>query len=191
MIIVENYNTKPKFFLILFLGFFSLAVCLTNFFDTEIFFTLCAFSLVFVVFISKPIIGLVILILLLPYFGVSISNYQIAGIPGLKLSTLLPIAVFISFYIMFRERVMQKLDRRFSIVFIMFFVIAVLRSMSYIHEYTVLFWKEEYEVIKYLLSHFLKPLLIFLSFITIVRFIKSKKELLIVVNSLVFSIIIL
>ena len=129
------------------------------------------------IILKKPIIGISVLLITLPFVGTSFFSTTINGISGLKISNLLPVMVFILSYLAGEMKHIRKRDAVFFLGIVSLFFIAILRSTQYMPEYTMLFWKEEFTLSKYILSFFIKPLLLFVPFVVIIGYARDQKSI--------------
>lgn len=127
--------------------------------------------------LKKPIIGISALILTLPFVGTTFFQTTIHDIPGLKIANMLPIAVFTLLYLSDEMKNIRKRDAVFFIGVVLLFFVAIIRSIQYMPEYTMLFWKEEFTVAKYILSFFIKPLLLFVPFVVIIGYARDQRSI--------------
>lgn len=127
--------------------------------------------------LKKPIIGISVLILTLPFVGTTFFRTTIHDIPGLKIANMLPIAVFLLLALADEMKNIRKRDLVFFIGVVLLFFVAIVRSIQYMPEYTMEFWQEEFTVTKYILSFFIKPLLLFVPFVVIIGYARDQKSI--------------
>ena len=135
-----------------------------------------AAAAVFLFLIRKPVYGIVLVILATPFSGSAWLDEQIAGIPGAKITNLLVMAAIGFLVISMKPARLHKLDRTFIYGVIILFTIAVFRSTSYIGLTYNMIWQDEYSFGRYILSHLIRPLLIFAPFILIVCYVRSRED---------------
>lgn len=145
-----------------------------------------------ILFLSqKPVYSIIFLILATPFSATQILDTTLAGIPGMKLANLLAISA-VGFLMLGKKP--SKLtgdDKLFIAGLLIIFMTAVFRSVSYIGETYNMIWSDEYSLMKYLLSNLVKPLLVFLPFILISIFVRSRDEIEKIVVSIMLSIVLL
>ncbi|MCX7920934.1 MAG: O-antigen ligase family protein [Clostridia bacterium] len=169
----------------------GIAIALLNAKDPMITVALILGVIVSLYLTKRPLDGLLILLVITPFAGIEILNYQIAGIPGMKLYNLLSAVVIICFVLFRKSQPISGYERVFTYGLIILFIVSIIRSLSYIPEMYSIFFEEEYSLVRYLQSYLLKPLLVFLPFIMIVKFIRSEGEINKVIYSIFTSILLL
>lgn len=180
--------TKQIFFLTLLVAAVIAAV---NFFNPLVSIGI-AIALAFLLFlVRKPVYSIILLILATPFSATEILDTSLAGIPGMKIANILAVAAIILLLMKKKPAKLSKEDRIFIYGLLIIFTVAVLRSVSYIGLTYNMIWTDQYSLTKYLLSHLVKPLLIFLPFILISVFVRSKEEIEKIIISVMLSIILL
>lgn len=151
-----------------------------------------ALTLAMILFLDqKPVYSIVFLVLITPFSTTSLLDTTIAGIPGMKPANLLAIAA-VGFLMLGKKPArLNGDDKAFIFGVLILFTVAVLRSVSYIGETYSMIWSDEYSTMKYLLSNLVKPLLIFLLFILISVFVRSRDDINKILIGMMLSIVLL
>ncbi len=151
-----------------------------------------ALTLAMILFLAqKPVYSIVFLILVTPFSTTSILDTTIAGIPGMKPANLLAIAAVGFLMLGKKPAKLNRDDKIFIFGVLILFTVAVFRSVSYIGETYSMIWSDEYSMMKYLLSNLVKPLLIFLLFILISIFVRSREDIEKILIGMMLSIVLL
>ncbi len=175
----------------------ALAVCaaLASLFlvqmDILLYLLLGATVLVCALVLRAPLAGVAVLLLAVPFVGTTLMRTQVAGIPGLKVGNVLPMAVFVLLLVSGSIRNLRRRDLYFFFGILVLFVIALLRSTAYIGKYTIYIWAEEYSLPRYLLSFLLKPLLLFLPFLVILGVARDDRTIRLITRMFVVSVFLL
>lgn len=125
----------------------------------------------------KPVYGIVLLILTTPFSATKLLDTQLAGIPGMKITNLLAAAAVAFLFLFMKPSRIQQVDKVFISGVIAIFTIAVLRSTSFIGETYSMIWEDQYGLSRYLLSHLIRPLLIFIPFILIITYVRKLEDI--------------
>ncbi len=151
-----------------------------------------ALALALILFlIRKPIYSIIFLILATPFSATALLDTTLAGIPGMKIANILAVAALGFLMLKKKPAVLFPQDRFFIYGMLIIFTVAVLRSTSYIGLTYHMIWTDQYSTLKYLLSNLIKPLLIFLPFILIIIFVRSKEEINRILIGVMLSILLL
>lgn len=182
---------KNKLFVAVCILFIGMAIAILNIKNPFIIIGLVLGGIICINSFKKPLSGLIIMIIILPFIWTNLLDAQIAGIAGLKVINLLALVVLVSFILGKRPILIYKSDKVFIWGFIILFAVSVLRSISYMqYEYQILY-KKEYQLFWYLQSHLIKPLLVIMPFMLITFYIFTKKEISKLVTSIMVSMLLL
>lgn len=146
---------------------------------------LAALVFFFIITLKEPLNGLISLILITPFASTGILSLNIFGIPGMKLPNILAFLVLVIFLVSKKPYRIPKWHITFIVGVLTLFIVAVLRSTSYIPDTFNYVWGAEYSLGRYLLSYMVKPLLIFIPFILISLYIRTRENL----NKIIVSVI--
>jgi len=145
-------------------------------------------ALVFILLWNKPLYALGIFIFLLPYSETELFRDSLMSLPGAKPLHLLALFVMAIAVINYRQSSkMPKFASLFAVFLVTIFTVSIIRSLAYFETIT---WLREVDLsaFNYVLSDFVKPLLYFIPFIIIVKFVNRFKHLEFLLKILVLSI---
>lgn len=154
----------------------AIAVSLMNIVNPLISIGVAAAATAVLFLLQRPVYSIVLVILAIPFSATKLLDSQLAGVPGMKLTNLLVVAAIGFLLLSKKPYELLKKDRVFIYGLIIIFTIAVLRSTTFIGETYNMIWEDQYSLPKFLLSHLIRPLLIFVPFILIVSFVRSRED---------------
>lgn len=154
-------------------------------------FKLSVILLVGIILINRPKLSLYLIILLIPFNGMELMHRPIGLIPGLKLHTLVVLAI--GGILLFTKKI-----RKLRIEDIIFFSgvsiilsVATFRSLTNSIEINSMFWGNNYDLSTYLNTHLITPLMILLPYLYILFFVNDIKEIHTLIHIIIFSMLIL
>lgn len=131
---------------------------------------------VFLYFSGSPLKALAVFIFLIPFSGTQYFIEKVIALPGAKPLQL--IALFVVTIAVLNHRKSEKLPRYlffFIIAVLVSFTVAIIRSLPNLEMFNS-FRMEEVSETRYLLSHYVKPLIYFIPFILIPKFVRKLSE---------------
>jgi len=131
---------------------------------------------VFLYFSASPLKALAVFIFLIPFSGTQYFVEKILALPGAKPLQL--IAIFVVAIAVLNHRKSERLPRYlffFIIAVLVSFTVAIIRSLPNL-EMLNSFRMDELSETRYLLSHYVKPLIYFIPFILISNFVRKLGE---------------
>ncbi len=152
------------------------AISAVNFFNPLVSIGIALALVTMLFLVQKPVYSIILLILATPFSMTEILNTQLAGIPGMKLANIMAIAAGGLLLVKKKPAKLSKEDRIFIYGLLILFTAAVFRSIGYIGETYNLIWNDQYSISRYMLSHLIKPLLIFLPFILISVYVRNRED---------------
>ena len=152
---------------------------------------LCLVSIVFLIFLKAPLKALSVFILLIPLSGTPFFNNTIMSMPGAKPLYLLSLFVITICILNYDKSIrMPTASVLFSVVLMSVLVIAVIRSLQYLQIINT-FREETLSSNRYFLSAMVRPLIYFLPFVAVLKFAVDKSDIRFIVNSVLFSTVVL
>jgi O-antigen ligase len=139
-------------------------------------------------FIKAPHLGLAAVIFLLPFSNFPLLDQQIAGIPGMKVSNLLPLAALFTYMFVNLKLGLRKMEFLFVAGIVLFLTIGVVKSLPHLNEINYSLYPKLGPA-KYILTYFVKPIIFLFPFIIIVSYIKKVDDLDVINKIIKFSIV--
>ena len=139
------------------------------------------------VFIRWPWLGLAALAFILPFSNFPLWDSQIAGIPGMKPSNILPLAAFSAYLFVNMKVKLRKRDLLFVAGIVFFLTIGVLKSLPHLTEINYSLYPKLGPA-KYVLTFNVKPLVFLLPLVIIASYFRNKEDLRILNNIVLTSI---
>lgn len=130
------------------------------------------------VIMLEPNIGIWLLMASVPLQGTTLMNQQFAGIPGFKLSNLLPVFVIFAILMTNEFKPYSLRDNVLMLGVVLIFTVAIILSMQYVGDgTTTILFEEKYTPVKYLLSFWFRPMLFMAMLWILSVFRRDKKHL--------------
>lgn len=138
-------------------------------------------------FVKMPYLGLAAIVGMLPFSNFSIWNQQLAGIPGMKVANILPLAVlFIYIFVNMRIGIRRR-DLIFVTGIIFLLTIGVMKSLPHLNEINYSL-DPKLGPSKYVLTYFVKPIIFLTPLVIISSYIKKNRDLDLINKIIIFSI---
>jgi O-Antigen ligase len=129
-----------------------------------------------------PHVGLCAWILMTPFSEMAILNNQLGDVPGLKIPNILAVLTLAAYAISSLRMNMPRRARGFAAGMLFFLTVSVLRSLPELRTFNW-FWEESMDPARYLLSHLVKPALLFLPFFVITAFASKRKDFALILDT--------
>ena len=149
---------------------------------------ICVLSLFVYFFLRKPLPVLAVFIILVPFSGTLLFREPFLNLPGAKPLHLL--ALFMIFIAIINHKQAMVIPKRIfwlMVLYLAFFSVTFMRSVPLL-DIINLYDDDQLSRIRYVLSHYLKPMIYFIPFIIIMKYCKRRQDIDTIINVMVMSI---
>ena len=143
---------------------------------------------VFLLFSKTTIRSLSLLIFLIPFSATSFFNITLMGIVGAKpINILFIFVLFIALKNNFESKKMSSFSFMFFLIMFLVFSTSIVRSLPYLKIFAFFWGQPDITPVRFILSHYIKPLIYFVPFALVVKYVRLEKDLDYTAGTLVFS----
>lgn len=135
----------------------------------------------------SPVYGLMGLVIMLPYSLTDLLQTDLVKSFNLNIFILVYLIVILSFLLFKEPFRIPKDNKRFIAVYVLVFTVAVIRSIPNLSIFRVV-WDWDYGILSYVLAEGLKDLFFFFTLILVARYIRTRREMMRVVDGIVISV---
>jgi O-antigen ligase len=136
---------------------------------------------------KSPVYGLMVLIIMLPYSLTNLLQTDLVKSFNLNIFILVYGMVILIFFLFKKPFCIPNEYKLFITVYILIFAIAVIRSIPNLSIFRVV-WDWDYSILSYILAEGLKNLFFFFTLILVVRYIRTEREIMSVVDGILISV---
>ncbi len=148
-------------------------------------------GLLVVVVAQSPLKALAVLILVTPFSGTELIRNAVVALPGAKPLQLIGLLVLLVLALQYRTAWKMPDGAFFFVVALMaLFTLSVLRSLVYL-DLINYYFQETLSTQRYLMSHYVKPLIYFLPFVVIIKFVRTRRDVTFIVDVVVLALTLL
>lgn len=145
--------------------------------------------LIIALLITAPRFGLYASILILPVCWGPLMNTPMLGIPGLKISVILPLLAVLYLTMVYKPRKLDHTEYAFFFSIFIIFSIAVFRSYSYLAQKSIRDGNE-LSMVNHFMTNYLRPLLLFCFTIVLASYLRTERQMKQVMKVLMGSMVI-
>ncbi len=140
---------------------------------------------------QSPLKALAVLILVTPFSGTELIRDSIVALPGAKPLQLIGLLVLVVVVLHYRSALKMPDGAFFFVVTLMaLFTLSVLRSLAYL-DLINYYFEDSLSTARYLMSHYVKPLIYFLPFIVIAKFVRTRQDVAFIIDVVTVALTIL
>jgi hypothetical protein len=148
-------------------------------------------GLVVLLVAQSPLKALAVLIFVTPFSGTELIRNSIIALPGAKPLQLIGLLVVVIVVMNYRAALKMPDGAFFFVVALMaLFSLSVLRSLAYL-DLINYYFEDSLSTARYLMSHYVKPLIYFLPFIVIAKFVRNRQDVSFIIDVVVVTLTIL
>jgi len=130
-----------------------------------------------------PLAALCVLLVVTPFSSTALLDSQLGGITGLKIPIILALLTILANVLSPAQAKGSRTENVLAFGMFFFLSVSVIRSLPHLAVFNW-FWNDSMDPLRFLLSHLVKPALYFVPFVLVVRYVRERKDFVLLLDAL-------